>query len=107
MRAAVSPSPPPRALLLLGVAVARLEEAQSASADEVERVGDHRVEAVFGGLELDDRALCRGQVDGLAAPVALVALRERDALLDDAVEDRPDDVERAVDAGAGVEDEHA
>ena len=55
--------------------------------------------------ELDDRALGRREVDGLRAPTARVAAREADALLDDGVEDRAHDVERAVDRRPGIEDE--
>ena len=50
------------------VAVAGLEQAERAAADEVEGVGDDRVEPVLGGRELDDRALRRGEVDRLASP---------------------------------------
>src|SRR5262245_46295650 len=42
--------------LIQRVAIACLEQAKRTAADEVERVGDHRIEAVLGHLELDDGA---------------------------------------------------
>ena len=63
------------------------------------------IHPVFPRAELDDRTLGRREVDRLAAPAAGVALGEADAFLDDGVEDRADDVERAVDVRPDVEDE--
>ena len=50
------------------VAVAGLEEAERAAPDEVEGVGDDRVQAVLGGRELDDRALRRRRGRPPASP---------------------------------------
>ena len=90
---------------VLRVAVAGHEEPDRAAPDEVEGVGHERIHPVFLRAELDDRALRRREVDGLAAPALGVAASQLDPLLDDRVEDRADDVERAVDVRAGVEDE--
>src|SRR5262249_8951522 len=89
------------------VAIARLEHTDRAAHDEVERVGHERVHAVLDRAELDDRALGGGQVDRLGSPATGVAADQLDAFLGDRVEDRTDDVERAVDARPGVEHENA
>ena len=89
------------------VAVAGLEQAERAAADEVEGVGHHRVQAVLGGANStiapwagDRSTACEPQLPALPCG-------QPDALLDDRVEDRADDVERAVDARPGVEHEDA
>src|SRR6187551_3194777 len=86
------------------VAVAGHEDPDRALAHEVEGVRDHRVHAVFARAELDDGTLGWREVCGLTSRPAGVALRELDALLGDRVEDRADDVIRAVDVRPSVED---
>src|SRR5690349_13455033 len=93
-------------LLLLRIAIAGLEQAQRAAADIVEGVRHHWVQALLGQAKLDDRALCRGEIDRLRAPVTLVALLQHDAFFDHRIKDCAYDMERAVDARAGVQHEY-
>jgi len=51
--------------LVLRVSVARDDRPDGAASDEVERVVDHHIHAVLGGLQLEDRSLGRRQIDGL------------------------------------------
>jgi hypothetical protein len=48
-----------------GIAVARRGDPDRAMRDQVEGVGDEWVRPVLARAELDDRALGRGEIDGL------------------------------------------
>src|SRR5215207_4340020 len=95
--------------LVLGVAVTRFQEAKGATAREVEGVRHDRVQPILGSARLDDRALRWCQVYSLRAVLLGVVAAQRHTLLDHRVEDRADDMERAIDIWAGVQhkDPHA
>ena len=84
---------PMTGVLLMRIAVAGLEQTKRAAADEIERVGDDRIEPIFRCGKLDNRTLGRRKVDGLRAIVAGVIGGEDDTLFDHGVEDRPHDME--------------
>jgi len=72
MRGSIGAAPVTRSIgprlfvqLVLRVSVARDDRPDGAASDEVERVVDHHIHAVLGGLQLEDRSLGRRQIDGL------------------------------------------